>query len=46
MQVVHDYSWGGLIIGDYSFKVRVNPYVDYAFVIALLVIADDTSNLR
>ncbi|XP_024015056.1 protein LURP-one-related 9 [Eutrema salsugineum] len=45
-EVVHDFSWGGLIIGNYSFKVRVNPYVDFAFVIALLVIADDTSNLR
>ncbi|CAH8283493.1 unnamed protein product [Eruca vesicaria subsp. sativa] len=45
-EVVHDFSWGGLIIGNYSFKVRVNPYVDIAFVIALLVIADDTSNLR
>ncbi|CAF2127070.1 hypothetical protein BRARA_C03347 [Brassica rapa] len=45
-EVVHDFSWGGLIIGKYSFKVRVNPYVDFAFVIALLVIADDTSNLR
>ncbi|KAL1187898.1 Protein LURP-one-related 9 [Cardamine amara subsp. amara] len=45
-EVVHDFSWGGLIFGKYSFKVRVNPYVDSAFVIALLVIADDTSNLR
>lgn len=46
MQVVHDFSWGGLIKGSYSFKVRVNPYVDFAFVVALLVITDDTSNLR
>ncbi|CAH2054117.1 unnamed protein product [Thlaspi arvense] len=45
-EVVHDFSWGGLIIGSYSFKVRVSPYVDFAFVVALLVIADDTSNLR
>ncbi|XP_010489870.1 PREDICTED: protein LURP-one-related 9-like [Camelina sativa] len=45
-EVVHDFTWGGLIKGSYSFKVRVNPYVDFAFVVALLVIADDTSNLR
>ncbi|KAG7576796.1 Tubby-like C-terminal [Arabidopsis thaliana x Arabidopsis arenosa] len=45
-EVVHDFSWGGLIKGNYSFKVRVNPYVDFAFVVALLVITDDTSNLR
>uniref|UniRef100_A0A1J3IJT1 Protein LURP-one-related 9 n=1 Tax=Noccaea caerulescens TaxID=107243 RepID=A0A1J3IJT1_NOCCA len=45
-EVVHDFSWRGLITGNYSFKVRVNPYVDFAFVVALLVIVDDTSNLR
>ncbi|CAA7041442.1 unnamed protein product [Microthlaspi erraticum] len=45
-EVVHDFSLRGLIMGNYSFKVRVNPYVDFAFVVALLVIADDTSNLR
>ncbi|OAP04210.1 hypothetical protein AXX17_AT3G10880 [Arabidopsis thaliana] len=45
-EVFHDFTWGGLIKGSYSFKVRVNPYVDFAFVVALLVITDDTSNLR
>ncbi|KAL9290984.1 Protein LURP-one-related 9 [Arabidopsis thaliana] len=45
-EVFHDFTWGGLTKGSYSFKVRVNPYVDFAFVVALLVITDDTSNLR
>ncbi|EOA31502.1 hypothetical protein CARUB_v10014688mg [Capsella rubella] len=45
-EVVHDFTWGGLIRGSYCFKVRVNPYVDFALVVALLVITDDTSNLR
>ncbi|CAN8268030.1 unnamed protein product [Cochlearia groenlandica] len=43
-EVTHKFAWGSFYKGKYNFSVRVNPEVDYAFVIALLVMIDDNEN--
>ncbi|XP_010534635.1 PREDICTED: protein LURP-one-related 14 [Tarenaya hassleriana] len=43
--VTHKFSWGSFCKGKYNFRVRVNPEVDYAFIVSLLVIVDDNENL-
>ncbi|XP_023637967.1 protein LURP-one-related 14 isoform X2 [Capsella rubella] len=42
--VTHKFTWGSFCKGKYNFKVRVHPEVDYAFIIALLVMVDDNEN--
>ncbi|CAN8268042.1 unnamed protein product [Cochlearia groenlandica] len=42
--VTHKCTWGSSCKGKYNFSVRVNPEVDYAFIIALLVMVDDNEN--
>ncbi|CAF2047900.1 unnamed protein product [Brassica rapa] len=42
--VTHKFTWGSFCKGKYNFRVRVNPEVDYAFIIALLVMVDDNEN--
>ncbi|KAG2324938.1 hypothetical protein Bca52824_007666 [Brassica carinata] len=43
--VTHKFTWGSYCKGKYNFRVSVNPEVDYAFIIALLVMVDDIENL-
>ncbi|XP_031278569.1 protein LURP-one-related 14-like isoform X1 [Pistacia vera] len=43
-QVHHSYSWGSFCKGRESFKVRVQPEVDYSFIMALLVILEENEN--
>ncbi|KAK8579618.1 hypothetical protein V6N13_142790 [Hibiscus sabdariffa] len=43
-EVKHNYTWGSCK-GKESFKVKVYPEVDYAFIIALIVIMHDTDNV-
>ncbi|XP_020880896.1 protein LURP-one-related 14 isoform X4 [Arabidopsis lyrata subsp. lyrata] len=42
--LIAGFTWGSFCKGKYNFKVRVNPEVDYAFIIALLVMVDDNEN--
>ncbi|CAN6829348.1 unnamed protein product [Brassica oleracea] len=42
--VTHKFTWGSFCKGKCNFRVRVNPEVDYAFIIALLVMVDDNEN--
>ncbi|GMI91664.1 hypothetical protein like AT3G56180 [Hibiscus trionum] len=43
-EVKHSYTWGSCK-GKESFKVKVYPEVDYAFILALVVIMHDTDNV-
>ncbi|KAK8691635.1 hypothetical protein V6N13_075136 [Hibiscus sabdariffa] len=43
-EVKHNYTWGSCK-GKESFKVKVYPEVDYAFIVALIVIMHDTDNV-
>ncbi|XP_039055393.1 protein LURP-one-related 14-like [Hibiscus syriacus] len=43
-EVKHNYTWGSCQ-GKESFKVKVYPEVDYAFILALVVIMHETENV-
>lgn len=43
-QVMHNYTWGSCM-GKESFKLKVYPEVDYAFILALTVIMHETDKV-
>ncbi|KAK8643417.1 hypothetical protein V6N13_012716 [Hibiscus sabdariffa] len=43
-EVKHNYTWGS-VKGKESFKVKVYPEVDYAFIVALIVIMDEADKV-
>ncbi|KAM7276806.1 hypothetical protein ACFE04_018672 [Oxalis oulophora] len=44
-EVSHNFKWGNLCRGKESFRVKVQPDVDYAFVVAMLVILEELDNM-
>ncbi|KAM7270587.1 hypothetical protein ACFE04_029801 [Oxalis oulophora] len=44
-EVNHMFKWGNVCRGKECFKVKVQPDVDYAFIVALLVILEELDNM-
>ncbi|KAK9282996.1 hypothetical protein L1049_011223 [Liquidambar formosana] len=40
-EINHDFTWGRFLKGKSSFRVSINPSVDYAFIVTLLVILNE-----
>ncbi|XP_071722870.1 protein LURP-one-related 14-like [Rutidosis leptorrhynchoides] len=44
-EVNHNFKWANLCRGKESFRVKVQPDVDYAFIVAMLVILEELDNM-